>query len=123
MKRRGSCYSEKPELAHQSSRDRLNYFINRQECHNANASTLIQVLRGTSGRNGVAASGRIGCITFPRSVTYPVKKACRVLGLLKAVQSIEGRGFIALGEGRIIKDGVHEIGDFAFEEKDGLADV
>ena len=42
---------------------------------------------------------------------------------MKAVQSIEGRGFIALGEGRIIKDGVHEVSDFAFEQKDGLADV
>src|SRR6202166_956666 len=45
------------------------------------------------------------------------------LSLLKPVEPVEGRGFIALRQGRIIKDGVHEIGDFAFEQKDGLADV
>ena len=36
--------------------------------------------------------------------------------LLEAVEAVEGGGFVALRQRRIVEDGVFEVGDFAFIE-------
>lgn len=41
----------------------------------------------------------------------------------EAVQTIEGCGFVALREGGIVEDRIHEIRDLALEQEYGLADV
>src|SRR6266481_9464872 len=43
--------------------------------------------------------------------------------LTQAIQGVEGGGLIAFGERGIIKNGIDEIGDLAFEREDRLADV
>ena len=47
----------------------------------------------------------------------------RGVGLLEPVQTVKRGGLIALRERRIIKNGIHEICHFAFEQKHRLPDV